>query len=93
MEFGACPSCGQTLHLCAPTVDFSVQKVPRSRRNRFDYSNAFIIVWAVALFASFGLISDLIDHYGVLYNLGQGLFIALFASVILLLVRRLAARR
>jgi rRNA maturation protein Nop10 len=93
LEFGACPSCGQTLHLCHPTADSSAQKAQRSRRDWFDYSNAFIIAWAAALFVSFGLISDLVDRYGLLYNIGQGLFIALFAGAVLLLVRRLARAR
>jgi Flp pilus assembly protein TadB len=63
------------------------------RRSRFDYPNAFIAVWMIAMFVAFGLISSLIDQYGVLYNLVQGVFIALFMGAILLLVRRLARRR
>jgi len=45
------------------------------------------------MFVSFGVIADLIDPYGTLYNLGQGLLIALFVGVALLLVRWLASRR
>lgn len=63
------------------------------RRSRFDYPNAFIAVWVVAIFVSFGLASNLIDQYGVLYNLIQGVFVALFTGVVLLVVRRFAHRR
>ncbi len=63
------------------------------RRGRFDISNAAIAVWMAAMFVSFGLLSNLIDQNGVLYNLGQGAFVALFMGAILLLARWLALRR
>lgn len=62
-------------------------------RSRFDFPKAFIAVWVVAMFVSFGLVSNLIDQYGVLYNLVQGMFVALFMGAFLLLVRWLARRR
>ena len=39
-----------------------------------------IIVWIVAAFVSFGIITNLIDNYGVLYDLGQGAFISLLSG-------------
>jgi Flp pilus assembly protein TadB len=63
------------------------------RKSRLDYSDAFIVIWMVALFVSFGVVASLIDQYGVLYNLGQGLFIALFVGAVMFLLRWFAARR
>jgi hypothetical protein len=63
------------------------------RKGRFDFPNAFIVIWMVSLFVAFGLVANLIDQYGILYNLGQGLFIALFVGVVLFLVKRYTVRR
>jgi hypothetical protein len=63
------------------------------RRGRFDFPNAFIVIWMVAMFVAFGLFANLIDQYGILYNLGQGLFIALFVGTVLFLVKRYTVRR
>ena len=70
-----------------------VVSAKEGRRSRFDYPNAFIMIWMVAMFVSFGLVSNLIDQYGVLYNLVQGVFVALFMGAVLLLVRWLACHR
>jgi hypothetical protein len=96
LEYGACPSCGQTLHPCYPAVDLALHRQGSKligSRNKFDYSNSFIAIWVAALFVSFGLVSSLIDRYGVLYNLGQGLFVALFTGIVLLLVKWLTVRQ
>lgn len=63
------------------------------RRSRFDFPNAFIAVWIVALFVSFGIVANFTDQNGVIYNLGQGLLVALFAGAALFLARWLAVRR
>ena len=52
-----------------------------------------ILVWMVSAFISFGIISNLIDNYGVLYNLVQGVFIALFSGGCLYLYFRLRDHR
>lgn len=52
-----------------------------------------ILVWMVSAFISFGIISNLIDNYGVLYNLVQGVFIALFSGMCLYLYFRLRDHR
>jgi len=67
--------------------------VKEGRKGRFDFPNAFIVIWMVSLFVAFGLVANLIDQYGILYNLGQGLFIALFVGVVLFLVKRYTVRR
>jgi DNA-binding transcriptional ArsR family regulator len=63
------------------------------RKSRFDYPNAAIVIWMVAMFISFGLLSNFFNQGGVLYNLGQGAFIALFVGAIIWIVRWLALRR
>ena len=65
----------------------------KERKSRFDYPNAFIAIWMVAMFASFGIISNLFDQESLPYNLGQGAFIALFMAAILYTVRWVALRR
>jgi hypothetical protein len=65
----------------------------KERRSRFDYPNAFIAIWMVAMFVSFGLISSLFDQESLPYYLGQGAFIALFAGAMLYIVRWIALRR
>lgn len=52
-----------------------------------------ILIWVVSAFISFGIIANLIDNYGVLYNLGQGVFISLFSGGCLYLYFRLKDRR
>lgn len=63
------------------------------RKSRFDFPNVAIIIWTVAMFISFGLLSNFYDQEGVLYNLGQGAFIALFVGAVMWMVRWLALRR
>jgi hypothetical protein len=63
------------------------------RKSRFDYPNVVIVIWTVAMFISFGLLSNFFDQEGVLYNLSQGAFIALFVGAIMWVVRWLALRR
>lgn len=63
------------------------------RASRPFYPNVAIVIWMAAMFVSFGLLSNLFDQYGVLYNLGQGAFVALFMGAFLWLVRWLALRR
>jgi DNA-binding transcriptional ArsR family regulator len=63
------------------------------RKSRFDYPNVAIVIWTVAMFISFGLISNFFDQEGVLYNLSQGAFIALFGGAVMWMVRWLALRR
>ncbi len=58
-----------------------------------DYPNATIVILMAGLFIAFGLLSNLYDQEGVLYNLGQGAFIALFVGAILWIIRWLALSR
>jgi hypothetical protein len=52
-----------------------------------------IIVWMISAFVAFGIIANLIENYGVLYNLGQGVFISLFSGGCLYLYFRLRDSR
>ena len=52
-----------------------------------------IMIYMLAFFLSFGLISNLIDNYGVLYNILQGVFISLVTGGTLFFVRYLSRRR
>jgi DNA-binding transcriptional ArsR family regulator len=63
------------------------------RKSRFDYPNVAIVIWTVAMFISFGLISNFFNQEDILYNLSQGAFIALFVGAIMWIVRWLALRR
>ncbi|MGA2574099.1 MAG: winged helix-turn-helix domain-containing protein [Candidatus Methanomethylicaceae archaeon] len=71
----------------------SLIAVREGRKSRFDYPNVVIVIWTVAMFISFGLLSNLFDQEGVLYHLGQGAFIALFMGAIMWIVRWFALRR
>jgi len=61
---------------------FKIQELP----------NAAIIAWMLALFLSFGLISNFIDGESLTYNLFQGVFMSLFTGGLLfgvmILIRR-----
>jgi len=46
----------------------------------------------LSLFIAFGLFSNLIDNYGLIYNLTQGAFISLFSGCCLYLYFRLIER-
>ncbi|MGA2573538.1 MAG: hypothetical protein ABSF36_04950 [Candidatus Methanomethylicaceae archaeon] len=63
------------------------------RKSKFDYPNIAIAIWTVALFISFGLLSNFFDQEGVLINLSQGAFIALFSAAVLWMARWVALRR
>lgn len=63
------------------------------RKSMFDYPNAVIVIWMVAMFIGFGLFSNLYDNEGVIYNLVQGAFIALFVGTVMYLIRLVALRR
>jgi DNA-binding transcriptional ArsR family regulator len=63
------------------------------RKSKFDYPNIAIAIWTVALFISFGLLSNFFDQEGVLINLSQGAFIALFSAAVLCMARWVALRR
>jgi hypothetical protein len=52
-----------------------------------------IVVCMVAFFLSFGLLSNIIDNEGVLYNLGQGAFISVVTGAALYFARYLSRRR
>ena len=67
--------------------------VGERRRSRFEYPNAFIVLWMVGMFVAFGLLSNLFDQESLPYNLSQGAFIALFAGAILYIVRWTALSR
>lgn len=54
---------------------------------RFDYPNAVILIWMVAMFIGFGILSNLLDHEGLFYHLGQGALIALFVGAVMYLAR------
>jgi inner membrane protein involved in colicin E2 resistance len=45
------------------------------------------------MFIGFGLFSNLYDNEGVIYNLVQGAFIALFVGTVMYLIRLVALRR
>jgi len=66
---------------------------PRLFQGYDDYLNhnyrKVILVWTASAFIGFGIISNLIDNYGVLYNLVQGIFISLFSGGCLYLYFRL----
>jgi uncharacterized membrane-anchored protein len=51
------------------------------------------MIYMLALFLSFGLISNFIDNEGVIYNLLQGVFISLVTGGILYFARYLSRRR
>jgi len=59
----------------------------------FDYPNAVIVIWMVAMFIGFGFFSNSFDNEGVIYNLVQGVFIALFIGIVMYIVRWIALRR
>ena len=71
----------------------SLIAVREGRKSRFDYPNVVIVIWTVAMFISFGLLSNFFDQEGVLINLGQGAFIALFSAAVLWMARWVALRR
>jgi hypothetical protein len=51
------------------------------------------MLYMLAFFFSFGLISNFIDTEGFLYNLLQGLFISMVTGALLFFVRYLSKRR
>jgi len=55
--------------------------------------DVIVFVWMLSAFVAFGLVANLIDNYGVLYNLGQGVFISLFSGLGLYLYFRLKSRQ
>jgi hypothetical protein len=57
------------------------------------FPTAGIIIWTLALFLSFGLISNFTDNEGVIYNLLQGVFISVVAGGVLYFARYLSRRR
>jgi len=63
------------------------------RRTWFEYTNAFIVVWTIAMFAVFGLLSNLYDQESASYNLAQGAFVALSVGAILYVARWAARAR
>ncbi len=52
-----------------------------------------IMIYMLAFFLSFGIISNFIDNEGALYNLSQGVFIAVVTGGILYFARYLSRRR
>jgi len=52
-----------------------------------------IMIYMLALFLSFSLISNLIDNEGLLYNLLQGVFISAVTGGVLYFARQLSKRR
>ena len=52
-----------------------------------------IMIWILALFLSFGLISNFFDNEGVMYNLLQGVFISVVTGGVLYFARYLSRRR
>ncbi len=55
--------------------------------------NAAIILYMLAFFVSFGVISNFINDEGHLYNLSQGAFISVVTGGILYFARYLSRRR
>jgi hypothetical protein len=56
-------------------------------------STSVIMIYMLALFIGFGLISNFIDSEGVIYNLSQGVFISVVTGGILYFARYLSRRR
>ena len=52
-----------------------------------------IMIWMLALFLSFGLISNFIENEGVMYNLLQGVSISMVTGGVLYFARYLSRRR
>ena len=63
------------------------------RRGRFEFPDAFLAIWMIAMFVAFGLLSNLFDGESFAYNLGQGALIALLVGAVLYLVRWAALSR
>jgi len=65
----------------------------RERSNRDAFSGPAILVWMAGIFIAFGILSNLFDGEGLLYNLGQGAFIAILVGVVMFAAGRRALRQ